>query len=205
MINTKKELVFYMMADNMMNRGVYNRSFKQKVKEIISPDYVMKFLRYMRKTSYYRSKNCLKGHYYSWQYRRLGVKLGFSIGENVFGYGLVIPHYGTIVVGPTNTIGNYAVIHTSTCITSNGKNIGNNFAISTGAKITSGRELGNNVIIAANSVVSKSFPDNNVLLAGVPACVKSNSDAWWKRDEIIYKKFGVRVEKCEELKKKLGL
>lgn len=63
--------------------------------------------------------------------------MGITIVYNVFGYGLVIPHYGTIVVGESNNIGNYAVLHTSTCISSNGKIIGNGLYLSTGAKITS--------------------------------------------------------------------
>lgn len=60
-----------------------------------------------------------------------GMKLGFTIAENVFGYGLVIPHYGTIVVGSGNRIGNYAVLHTSTCITAGKKNIGDGLYLST--------------------------------------------------------------------------
>lgn len=59
-----------------------------------------------------------------WRFFRLSRKLGFSIGYDVFDYGLVIPHYGTIVVGNTNRIGPYAVLHTSTCITDTGRRIG---------------------------------------------------------------------------------
>lgn len=68
------------------------------------------------------------------RYKSLGIKLGFTIPINVFGYGLVIPHYGTIVVGAGNTIGNYAVLHTSTCITAGNKIIGDALYLSTGAK-----------------------------------------------------------------------
>src|SRR5574344_1158534 len=35
-----------------------------------------------------------------------GIKCGFTIGYNSLGYGAVIPHYGTIVVGSTNKLGN---------------------------------------------------------------------------------------------------
>ncbi len=51
----------------------------------------------------------------------LGMKLGYSIGYKCFSYGLVLPHYGTIVVGNSNRIGKYAVLHTSTCITAGKK------------------------------------------------------------------------------------
>ncbi len=48
--------------------------------------------------------------------------------------------------------------------------IGNNCWIATGAIITAGVELGDHTVVAAGSVVTKSFP-GNVLIGGVPAKV----------------------------------
>lgn len=59
------------------------------------------------------------------KFKNSSVKLGFSIASGIFGYGLISPHYGTIVVGENNRIGNYAVLHTSTCITARAKSNGN--------------------------------------------------------------------------------
>ena len=53
MIRTKKELEFYIMADRMMNRGYFKPSFMQKIKNILLPDYIMRYLVAMRKLSYY--------------------------------------------------------------------------------------------------------------------------------------------------------
>ena len=141
--------------------------------------------------------------YYKWlhKYNRLSLKLGFSIGIEVFGYGLVIPHKGTIVVGGSNRIGNFAVLHTSTCITDNGKVIGDSLYLSTGAIITSKVHLGKNVSIAANSVVNKDCADN-VLLAGTPAISKKESSPWYIRDGV---RFEERVKKIEELRKRIGI
>lgn len=125
--------------------------------------------------------------------------MGFSISADVFGYGLVIPHYGTIVIGGPNNIGNYAVLHTSTCITANGKEIGNGLYLSTGAKLTSKLVLGDNVSIGANSVVNKSFPDGNIMIAGVPAVVKKSAEAWYILNKGTYYQ---RVKEIEDLKKK---
>ena len=108
--------------------------------------------------------------------------MGFSIGYNVFGYGLFIPHYGTIVVGGTNKIGNYAVLHTSICISDNGKEIGDAFYCATGVKMTSKLTLGNNISVGANSLVNKSFITNNVLIGGVPAKVIKEEAPWYIRD-----------------------
>lgn len=132
----------------------------------------------------------------------MSLKLGFSIAPDVFGYGLVIPHYGTIVVGPTNTIGNYCVLHTSTCISGNGKTIGDGLYLSTGAKITAKINLGNNISIGANTVVTKSFEKDNLLLVGVPASEKGSSYAWYIRDGEEYHR---RYQACEALKVELGL
>lgn len=53
MIHTKKELKFYIQADRMMNRGVFEYSFVQKVKNLLHPDRIMSYLEAMRKVSYY--------------------------------------------------------------------------------------------------------------------------------------------------------
>lgn len=128
--------------------------------------------------------------------------MGFSVGCNCFGYGLVIPHYGTIVVGPSNKIGNYAVLHTSTCITDNGKEIGDALYLSTGAKLTTKLVLGNNISIGANSVVNKSFETDNIMVAGAPAKYIKESLPWYNRDG---KSFIERVNKVEDLKIKMCL
>lgn len=79
----------------------------------------------MRFCSYYSIKRGLFYKilflYHFWRYKSLGLKLGFSIGYDVFGYGLHIPHHGTIVVNDDCKIGNYCVLHTCTCIGGAGK------------------------------------------------------------------------------------
>lgn len=200
-IKTKQELDFCICADRIINRGAPRLSFKERFKNILVPDIIMSYLVAMRKVSYYKNKSGLIGRflffYHYSKYRRLGLRLGFSIGYNVFGYGLKIPHYGTIVVGGTNRIGNYSVLHTSTCISDNGKVIGDGLYLATGAKITTKVNLGDNVSIGANSLVNKSFTENNILLAGMPARIVKESEPWYKRDS-----FTNEVEAIESLKQK---
>lgn len=200
MIRNKKELRFYIMADMMMNRGVFRQTFANCLKEFFSPDYIMRYLIAMRKYSFYKHQRGVKrllSIYYSIQYRRLGMKLGFSIGPDVFDYGVVLPHYGTIVVGDVNRIGAYAVLHTSTCITALPKKIGNNLYLSTGARITTGDNIGDNVMVSANSVVTNGFPEGNVLLVGMPAVVKKKIPAWY---EYMGGNSSKRVKAIENLK-----
>lgn len=175
----------------MMNRGFFSRSFSYKIHELFSPDYIMMYLRSMRKYSFYKGgRNAILSMFYKWRFLKLGYKLGFSIGENVFGYGLVLPHYGTIVIGNDNCIGNYAIIHTSTLIIQNGSTIGDGLFLGAGAKIINKVMIGENVWVGANSIVNKSFADN-VMVAGIPSQVMRHiqrgwyqylySDTWYKR------------------------
>lgn len=202
-INSKQQLMFFLMADRMMNRGNFNRTIKDAIKELFLPDYTMRYLECMRKANYYshlEGKRKIIGSYYKLKQRKLGVKLGYSIANDVFGYGLVIPHYGTIVVGGGNQIGNYAVLHTSTCITNGQKQIGDYLYVSTGAKLTTMETLGDGITVAANSVVAKSIAESNVLLAGMPAGVKKYSVPWVDKST-----HADRVKKIEELKLKMKI
>lgn len=201
MIKTRKELSFYLQADRMMNRGTFKVSWKEKLRSFIMPDYIMDYLSYMRKADFYNSQggwiDKLKANYYALRQRKLGIKLGFSISRDVFGYGLVIPHYGTIVVGGGNKIGNYAVLHTSTCITNGHKVIGDGLYVSTGAKLTTVNQLGDNITIAANSVLTSDIVLSGVLVVGMPAYIKHDSIPWFEKNMEYYN----RRIKIENLKK----
>lgn len=120
----------------------------------------------------------------------------------MFGYGLVIPHYGTIVVGDSNRCGNYCVLHTSTCISDNGKEIGDALYLATGAKMTSKCKIGDNVSVGSNSVVNKDFEDGNKMIAGAPARIIKDAEPWYVKDGSAYVS---KVEKIEELRRKMKL
>ena len=220
-IKTKKELKFSIFADKIMNDD-YGDSIYGKIRKLLSPDfkYRSRFLVEMRKVSYYKHQKgilnkLLLGYHYA-KYEKLGIKLGFTIGCDALGYGVVIPHYGTIVVGNTNRIGNYAVLQTSTCISSNGKVIGDGLYMGSGAKITSKVTLGNNISVGANSLVNKDCLQDNILLGGMPAKIIRQEETWYIRDSqnrserklafgISSDSYAERVKKVEALKKQMGV
>lgn len=84
-----------------------------------------------------------------------------------------------------------------TCITDTGRRIGKGLLLATGAKITGGYILGDPTVIAANSVVTKSFPDGNVLLVGMPASEKVEFPDWYSSLKGESKR---RVDAIEKLK-----
>lgn len=196
MITSKKELSFYIQADRIMNGYPQTRSFREKVLNLFNAilgygtvwggkQLIINYLYSMRNYSYYLHQkgivNKMKRVWHGFQYKKRGLKLGFSIGADVFGYGLVIPHYGTIVVGAPNHIGNYAVLHTSTCISAKDSVIGEGLYLSTGVKITQKVNLGNGVMIGANSVVNKSFGDNQIIV-GTPAKAIGQRQIWYEEE-----------------------
>ena len=109
---------------------------------------------------------------------RLATRLGFTIPKNVFGPGLHIVHFGTIVVHPDARVGRNCRLHPSTSIGDyNGvPRLGDNVYIGPGAKIYGPVTLGDNVAVGANAVVNKSF-GSNVTIGGVPARIVAEKGA----------------------------
>ncbi len=103
------------------------------------------------------------------------VKLGFSLPLNVFGPGLSIAHYGTLVVNKGARVGSNCRLHSCVNIgTEAGKayeapTIGNDVYIGPGAKIFGSITIADGIAFGANAVVNKSFSTPNVTIAGVPA------------------------------------
>lgn len=116
-------------------------------------------------------------------YRRLGVRLGFSVPLNVFGPGLAIVHYGLLVVSPHAKVGKNCRVHAGVNIggragfasvdeaLSLAPVIGDNCYLGPGAKLFGPIRIGNACVVGANAVVNKSFPLDNLTIAGVPAKV----------------------------------
>ena len=108
------------------------------------------------------------------------MKLGFTIPRHVFGPGLSIAHWGSIVVHPDVRVGNNCRIHSAVNIgVLNGKcpTIGNNVYIAPGAKLFGGIIVGDNVTIGANAVVNKDVP-SNVTVGGIPAKIISDRNSF---------------------------
>tara|TARA_R110000765_G_scaffold168384_3_gene273406 strand:+ start:23453 stop:24034 length:582 start_codon:yes stop_codon:yes gene_type:complete len=178
MIKSKNDYYFYLKQDAIA-RGEEIDSLKVKIKHLIAPVQTWEFQKKLRKLEYYT--NCKKGifnkifiHFLRHQFKKISLKLGFSIPPNVFGPGLCILHYGTIVVNSKAKIGKNCRVEVCVNIGASGGNpeapiIGDNVYIAPGVKIYGDIQLGNNIAIAANSSVSKSFTEDGILIGGSPA------------------------------------
>lgn len=178
MIKSKSDYIFYLKQDKIA-LGIPRLTLRTFIKSILFPPLIYKFQKLLRKAEYL--KNC-KTNFWAkieyvlvyYRFTRLSLKLGFSIPLNVFGPGLSIVHYGTIIVNVKAKVGANCRIHPSTCIGASGglskaPQIGDNCYIAPGVKIYGDITLGNNIITAANAAIGKSFLESNILIGGVPA------------------------------------
>lgn len=104
-------------------------------------------------------------------FRRISRKYGVDMPVSVIaGHSLRIFHGFGLVLNGESVLGNHVTLQHG--VTLGGKKdgapvIGNNVQIMPGSKLIGKIHIGNNVIVGANSVVTKDVPDNAVI-AGVP-------------------------------------
>jgi len=101
---------------------------------------------------------------------------------NVFGSGLYIPHFGSIVVSPGARIGRNCILHANVVIGQHGGEspmIGDNVFIGPGAKIFGSVKIADNVWIGANAVVTKDVGEANAVVAGIPAKIVGHKAVSW--------------------------
>jgi len=188
MILSYQDLKYYLKRDKEVNGRIAKTSISIKIKEFFFPCYEWEFLKCLRRLEY--CENVIKKVPWGiliWfitksQFRKLSVKLGYSIPINVFGPGLSLPHRGNIIVNPNTKIGDNCRIHVGVNIGAHhdkAPKIGNNVYIGPGAIIFGDIEIADNVSIGANATVNKSILESHTVVAGTPAkIVKSNIPSW---------------------------
>lgn len=186
MIDSKNVLVECLQIEEELYKEI---GYKNKLHSFITQcevGKIMAYMRILRKDEYYTNKKnksildkvfaliCRRRH------NQLGCKLGLSIPVNTFGKGLLIYHSQGIIVHKDARCGEYCKLHGNNCIGNKGSEenerttpiIGDGLDLGVGAVIIGGIVLGNNMKVAANAVVCKSFEKENGVLAGVPAKLK---------------------------------
>lgn len=106
----------------------------------------------------------------------VGARLGISIVPGTFGPGLVIVHYGSIVISSEARFGSRTRIHS--CVNVSGAPVfGDDVYLGPGAVVMGDVGIGDRVRVGANSVVSRPVKAGSTVL-GVPArVVKVESNA----------------------------
>lgn len=174
MINSKEDYLRFLASDQRALRRTGKYTWRSR------SDLVWTYQRLLREKEYilncHRSDRRLywrcRRRLNDWRFSRLGALLSFTIPPNCFDEGLCIAHHGTIVVNHKARIGKNCEINVDVNIgmdfRGRAPTIGDDCFISPGAKIFGGVTIVNNVIVGANAVVNRSFPEGNCSLVGVP-------------------------------------
>lgn len=181
MITSKKEYYEYLRQDQL----ALGRQKDERPR--LLGDEIWKLERLLRRVEY--TKNCKKGpigivlgKYYGYRFHRLSVRLGMTLPINVFGPGLAIPHYGTIVVHANAKIGSNCRLQEGVTIgAANGSHeaavIGNNCYFGSGAKVIGAVRIADDVAVGANAVVTRDISEPGTTWAGIPAHKISDNDS----------------------------
>ncbi len=174
MIDSLSKLNEYITADRIANRMC--RFYWLKLFYGNDNARAFRYLKCLRKLEYSINTNSILKHWYRFRERRLGLKYNIFIVPNTVGKGLYLPHLqggGVIIncismgrnciVGPGVLVGNK---HSQ----ENRAIIGDNVELTTGCKVIGKIIIGNNSIVAPNSVVIKDVPAN-CIVGGIPAKV----------------------------------
>jgi serine O-acetyltransferase len=208
-INSKQGLRFYLEADRLALRMQSNTATRRITDALGITNLIWRYLRLLRTAEYVR--NCKTPSLYkltvekylAFRLQRLGLVLGFDIPLNVFGPGLRLVHSGTIIVNTNARVGANCELHNLVHIAQNlhiaqkgaesdkAPTIGDNVFIGPGARVIGDITIADGIVIGANSVVTKSFYETNITIAGVPARKISDrgSDVQWgpgDNDDIIH-------------------
>lgn len=182
MIRSKDDLSRYIKEDQLVN------SYKGGgvMFDFFHPNPIQKFLKHLRYCEYLINVKTAPLRWFrllwhKYQFRRLSVRLGYTIAYNCFGEGLHLPHYGGIIVNGNVKIGKHCSIRPFTVIGNkrDGMNketpvIGDYVQIGCNVSIIGGIIIGDHVVIGAGTVVTKSVPDN-CCVVGNPQRIISNN------------------------------
>lgn len=173
MINSREKYLEYIRQDQIAlgrQQDKHPRHFG---------DEIWKLERLLRQVEY--DNNCRRGlsvavigGYHKFRFHRLSVKLGMTIPINVFGPGLSIPHYGTIVVHGNARVGKNCRLQEGVTIgATNGSHeaavIGDNCYFGSGAKVIGAVHIADDVAVGANAVVTADITEPGTTWAGAPA------------------------------------
>ena len=180
MIQTQKELFEFLTYEKQAYiKGGFLETCKLRLGK--NPVYLIwHYQKLLRLTEYYyNTGKRVRYFFYKRRKNKAGAGLGIQIEHNVFDKGLIIYHYGSIIVHRKAKVGRNCRLHGENCIGNKGIKdeddapvIGDNCDLGVGAKVLGKIVLGNNITVGANSVVTKTFEEENIIIAGIPGVIK---------------------------------
>ena len=135
---------------------------------------IFRFICFLRKAEYYKEKNKALHLFYLRKCNKLGERLGFFIAPGVLGPKVRLYHMGEVIINTQSVIGEGCLFHGDNCIGNNGADnlcpvLGKRVELGTGAKVIGNVTLADDIKVGANAVVTKSFTEPGITIAGVTA------------------------------------
>ena len=188
MITNKSDLKEYL---NFEKRKIFTGSSRFLFLRVLlgqEKAIIYKFQKRLRVTEYHKNTGH-KIRFFLSQIllKRLSNKTGLHIPVNTFGKGLKIMYLGSILVNSGSRIGENCSIHINTAIVARGREfddscpvLGDNIVIGVNAVILGNVKIANGIAIGAHALVNKSFLEENIAIAGVPAKkISDNGQSTW--------------------------
>lgn len=196
MISSRQDFYEYIEADKLNYRRLTQKRKFLLTRITSTPlsdqSKIWAYIRTMRKVEFLLNRNCILSRFFAAFYlhklRALSRITGFQIRPNCIGKGLTIWHWGTIIINGRTRIGDFCTLHPGIVIGEKSAGdkcpiIGDYVTIFSGVNISGNIEIGDDVIIAPNSVVTKSVPSHSII-AGAPAKIiksRKNMNSPWIR------------------------
>lgn len=135
---------------------------------------IYRFVCALRKAEFYKNTSKILYTYYLRQSNIRGNRLDYFIAPGVLGKGVRLYHRGAIIINTQSQIGDGCLFHGDNCVGNNGVDnncpvLGKNVELGIGAKVIGNVTLADNIRVGANAVVTKSFTEPGITIAGVPA------------------------------------
>lgn len=192
MIATKEQYKAYLRADELAfgksTAGIKKRVlFYIKVFLKSESCILLHYMKVVRKLEYFNNNrhtsilNKLQFHFWNLKWNRLSARYQIRIPVNTVGKGVLILHLGPIIINSHSRVGENCILQPGVILGQRGNKenvprVGDNAYFGPGCKVIGKVKIGNNVVIAPNSVVIKDLPDNCVV-SGIPANIIKMKDA----------------------------
>ena len=182
MIRSKTTLADYIKADELRYSNVYKSKLRYFLGLFIGEEQalVINYLKVFRKHEYYLNTsdkflNRLFSHLYRFLHLRNCIKTNCWLYPNTIGPGVRIVHLGGRIGLNAKKIGKNLTVTAGVVVGKKNDDehkatIGDNVELTLGCKVIGKVYIGDNVIVAPNSVVIKDVPSNSIA-SGVPVSI----------------------------------
>jgi serine O-acetyltransferase len=182
-INSKRELREWINYEGKK----YNLGGAKRLIPFRETNILVKHQTILRKTEYYiNTGNKICALIYRLRLSHIQNKYALHIPVNTCGKGLKIMHLGPILINGRTTVGKDCSLHINTALVAGGNNdevphLEDGVVVGIGAVVLGGVHIAKNIAIGANAVVNKSFDEEDIAIAGVPAHkISNNGRTHWK-------------------------